>query len=55
MDKSQIEDIFPLTPMQEGLLFQSLYDSGSTAYFLQMTLGWAGALDAAVCAKAGRG
>ncbi|MFT5194820.1 MAG: amino acid adenylation domain-containing protein [Candidatus Promineifilaceae bacterium] len=45
MDRSQIEDIFPLTPMQAGLLFQTLFDEGSLAYFLQMTLNWHGELD----------
>jgi amino acid adenylation domain-containing protein/non-ribosomal peptide synthase protein (TIGR01720 family) len=32
---SQIEDIYPLSPMQEGLLFESLYNADSTAYFIQ--------------------
>jgi amino acid adenylation domain-containing protein/non-ribosomal peptide synthase protein (TIGR01720 family) len=31
-----IEDIYTLSPMQEGLLFQSLYEPHSKAYFLQM-------------------
>lgn len=44
MDRSQIDDIFPLTPMQEGLLFQSVFDQASSAYFLQMTLRWKGEL-----------
>ncbi len=44
MDKSQIEDIYPLTPMQEGLLFQTLFDSESAAYFLQIRLNWQGNL-----------
>ena len=30
-----IEDAYPLSPMQQGLLFQSLYQPGSQAYFLQ--------------------
>ncbi|MDM8560643.1 amino acid adenylation domain-containing protein [Candidatus Parabeggiatoa sp. HSG14] len=32
---SQIDDIYPLSPMQEGLLFESLYNTDSTAYFIQ--------------------
>jgi amino acid adenylation domain-containing protein/non-ribosomal peptide synthase protein (TIGR01720 family) len=34
---SQIEDIYHLSPMQEGLLFQTLYDSRSRAYWVQMS------------------
>jgi len=32
---SQIDDIYPLSPMQEGLLFESLYNADSSAYFIQ--------------------
>ena len=34
---SRIEDIYHLSPMQEGLLFQTLYDSSSRAYCVQMS------------------
>lgn len=37
MKKPEIEDIYPLSPMQEGLLYQALYDSSTQAYFIQMT------------------
>ncbi|VXD10548.1 Non-ribosomal peptide synthase, involved in Hassallidin biosynthesis [Planktothrix serta PCC 8927] len=33
--KAQIEDIFPLTPLQKGLLFHSLYEPESGIYFEQ--------------------
>jgi amino acid adenylation domain-containing protein/non-ribosomal peptide synthase protein (TIGR01720 family) len=33
--KDKIEDIFPLTPLQKGLLFHSLYDPESGVYFEQ--------------------
>jgi amino acid adenylation domain-containing protein/non-ribosomal peptide synthase protein (TIGR01720 family) len=32
---ARIEDMYPLSPMQEGLLFQSLLDRDSRAYFIQ--------------------
>ena len=34
--KNQIENIFPLTPLQKGLLFHSLYDTESGVYFEQL-------------------
>ncbi len=36
-DDSRIEDIYPLSPLQQGLLFHSLYDSGSGGYFEQLS------------------
>jgi tyrocidine synthetase III len=36
MNASSIEDICPLSPLQEGFLFQSLYDPDPEAYFVQM-------------------
>lgn len=52
--KQDIDDIYPLSPMQEGLLFQALYDAESAAYFLQMTLELTGALNAAYFRQAWR-
>ena len=35
LNKKIIEDLYPLSPMQSGLLFQSLYAPNSDAYFVQ--------------------
>lgn len=37
-DRGEIEDVYPLTPMQKGMLFHSLLDAESGAYFEQATL-----------------
>ncbi|HKX32887.1 MAG TPA: amino acid adenylation domain-containing protein [Blastocatellia bacterium] len=37
MNQDDIENIYPLSPMQEGLLFQALSEPDSRAYFVQMT------------------
>ncbi len=34
--KDKIENIFPLTPLQKGLLFHSLYNPESSVYFEQL-------------------
>lgn len=34
--KSVIEDLYPLSPMQQGMLFHTLYDPQSRAYFEQL-------------------
>ncbi|MEB0047001.1 MULTISPECIES: non-ribosomal peptide synthase/polyketide synthase [unclassified Pseudomonas] len=34
----QIEDLYPLAPMQQGILFHSLYDADASAYVYQMLL-----------------
>ena len=36
MKLPNVEDIYPLSPMQEGMLFHSLYNPDSGAYFIQM-------------------
>lgn len=36
MKLPNVEDIYPLSPMQEGMLFHTLYNPDSGAYFIQM-------------------
>ncbi|MEU2912238.1 amino acid adenylation domain-containing protein [Streptomyces massasporeus] len=46
---SRLEDILPLSPMQEGLLFQTEYDrSGPDVYAVQHTIDVEGPLDASL-------
>lgn len=49
--KQKIEAIYPLTPMQEGLLFQTL-SSGSWEYFQQLTYTLEGELNVAALKRA---
>lgn len=46
-----IEDVYPLTPSQEGFLFHYLRDRHSTAYFEQVCYRLQGELDAALVEK----
>ncbi|HEX5736598.1 MAG TPA: amino acid adenylation domain-containing protein, partial [Blastocatellia bacterium] len=41
----QIEDIYPLSPMQQGMLFHSLYEPGSDIYVTQMSCELTGDLE----------
>ncbi|AFC30794.1 fusaricidin synthetase [Paenibacillus mucilaginosus 3016] len=41
----EIENIYPLTPMQQGMLFHSLLDADSPAYFQQASFDVEGELD----------
>ncbi|MFP5288963.1 MAG: amino acid adenylation domain-containing protein, partial [Thermoanaerobaculia bacterium] len=47
-----IEDLYPLSPLQEGLLFHSLYREGDDPYFEQLTATLEGPLDAPAFAAA---
>jgi amino acid adenylation domain-containing protein/non-ribosomal peptide synthase protein (TIGR01720 family) len=44
-EKYSIQDIYPLSPMQEGMLFHALYDDSSGAYFQQISYRLQGELD----------
>ena len=43
--KENIEAIYPLSPMQEGMLYRSVSDPDSTLYFEQSTFTYVGELD----------
>ncbi|MFB4309162.1 amino acid adenylation domain-containing protein [Actinomadura sp. GTD37] len=45
MSKSQLEDILPLSPLQQGLFFHALYDSGRDVYTAQVVFDLRGPLD----------
>ncbi|MDF5728546.1 MAG: condensation domain-containing protein, partial [Rhizonema sp. PD38] len=44
-NRQNIEDIYPLSPMQEGMLFESLYAPDSGIYFEQITCILTGNID----------
>ena len=46
-----VEDIYPLSPMQEGILFYVLYNKNTTAYFYQLSYRIHGELDVPVVRK----
>jgi amino acid adenylation domain-containing protein/non-ribosomal peptide synthase protein (TIGR01720 family) len=51
---SQIEDIYALSPMQQGLLFEALFDPNSRAYFIQTSCRLEGTLDADIFERSWR-
>src|SRR6185369_4222495 len=44
-EKRDIEDIYPLSPMQQGLLFHTLYAPEASEYFVQLSCTLQGELD----------
>ncbi|NDB61177.1 non-ribosomal peptide synthetase, partial [bacterium] len=46
MNSEIVQDIYPLAPMQSGLLFQALYDPTSDTYFVQSIFELGGKVDA---------
>lgn len=44
-EKRELQDIYTLAPLQEGMLFHALRDEGSTAYVEQMVLRLDGTID----------
>lgn len=51
-DWAAIEDCYPLSPMQEGMLFHSLMNPGSGIYLMQQFYAWEGKLDREVFGQA---
>ncbi|MDN3356468.1 non-ribosomal peptide synthetase [Actinomadura sp. DC4] len=55
MAQPRVEDLWPLSPLQEGLLFHALYDERATdVYALQAVLDIEGPLDAATVRASGQ-
>ncbi|MEU2659847.1 amino acid adenylation domain-containing protein [Streptomyces sp. NPDC007325] len=47
MTQARIEDMLPLSPLQQGMLFHSVYDDGAAdVYTVQVSVGLAGPVDA---------
>ncbi|WP_437675107.1 amino acid adenylation domain-containing protein [Sorangium sp. So ce131] len=53
-DASRIEDVYRLSPMQEGMLFHTLLNPGSGIYLMQQHYVWHGPLDAGLLIEAWR-
>src|SRR5919205_487679 len=52
--RNNVEDIYPLSPLQEGLLFHTLYTPESGVYFQQLRFRFNGTLDAGAWERAWR-
>ncbi|KYF66721.1 non-ribosomal peptide synthetase [Sorangium cellulosum] len=53
-DPSGLDDVYPLSPMQEGMLFHTLLNPGSGIYLMQQHYVWHGALDPDLVVEAWR-
>ncbi|OAJ74062.1 hypothetical protein AYJ08_10555 [Brevibacillus sp. SKDU10] len=51
MGQSNIQKLYPLTPLQEGILYHAELDSDSLAYVIQLNLHLTGQLDAVLLEK----
>ncbi|WP_437528301.1 amino acid adenylation domain-containing protein [Sorangium sp. So ce726] len=51
-DASGLDDVYPLSPMQEGMLFHTLLNPGSGIYLMQQHYVWHGPLDAGLIVEA---
>jgi amino acid adenylation domain-containing protein len=55
MSHADIEDLYPLSPMQEGMLFHTLFDPESQLYFRQLSCRVEGELDVTALRQALQG
>ena len=52
MGKQKIQKVYPLTPMQEGMLYHAMLDPESSSYFTQLELVIDGEFDLGIFEKA---
>ncbi len=52
MQLDNVEDMYPLSPMQQGMIFHTLYDQETGAYFQQLVYTLEGAVDGVALGRA---